>query len=890
MQWNTTPCGTGPFLEGTLPETRQYFDHIRKNRYEVTDTWIPRTIDFSMAQGKKLLEIGHGVGSDLLTFAENGGLVHGIDITQEHHRLAKLNFEAHGQTGEFKLCEAENIEYPDNHFDYVYSMGVLHHTPHTERCFQEAYRVLKPGGLMVVAVYHTLSAYHVFAKLLYEGILLRRLFKLGYAGLMSTIEYGADGIHIKPLVKTYRRRQIQGLLSDFASVEFRITHFKREHIPLVGHLLPLRFERWLEPLLGWYVVAFARKRESQTPFHSLRDSTEESGCLDQSQSISHPKRSPGDKETNRRLTISWNLAQNYPPLPQTDFLSVTDLRQEVLNGNFFKRILKYDDVTLLTHRLEDASQPLKVCLVSRLLSRGKCDIRDETGNHRSVSVVFLISHLGMFLADTIIRPKRMRQCRQEISTLTQTIGKRAWSRPDLDFTAQPLYLRTNHVFGLCSGGCIGHTAGVLNNLSAHTGDPVFVTTDQIPTVQESIETHLIPGQSRFHEYVELPELFDNLNGVTTAITAMKDRRPSFVYQRYSRFNYAGATLAHRYGVPFVMEYNGSEVWIAQHWSRPLKHRQLGEDIELLNLRAAHLVVVVSQPMKDELIDRGIQQNKILVNPNGVDPTCYSPTIDGLPIRQRYQFNDKIVIGFIGTFGLWHGADALVKAFGELLLKQPQIRHKVHLLLIGDGQRRRIVNETIDEYGIHEHCTLAGSIPQSQGPSHLAACDILASPHVPNPDGTPFFGSPTKLFEYMAMGKAIIASDLNQIGEVLDHDQTAYLVQPGDIDALREGLMVLIANPQQCKRLGQAARRRAVAKHTWHQHTLRIIEALAHRCAQKKITPVSKSSRDTPNESEQVLSGSHFRSDEPSITILADPVPPLPPNSQTAVTNPHDLQN
>src|SRR5262249_61279701 len=80
----------------------------------------------------------------------------------------------------------------------------------------------------------------------------------------------------------------------------------------------------------------------------------------------------------------------------------------------------------------------------------------------------------------------------------------------------------------------------------------------------------------------------------------------------------------------------------------------------------------------------------------------------------------------------------------------------------------------------EDCVrFTGLIEQADGPQHLAACDVLASPHVPNADGTPFFGSPTKLFEYMAMGKAIVASDLDQVSEVLRHGETAWMVPPAD---------------------------------------------------------------------------------------------------------------
>jgi Glycosyl transferases group 1 len=119
----------------------------------------------------------------------------------------------------------------------------------------------------------------------------------------------------------------------------------------------------------------------------------------------------------------------------------------------------------------------------------------------------------------------------------------------------------------------------------------------------------------------------------------------------------------------------------------------------------------------------------------------------------------------------------------------------------------------------------GLVPQEEGPAYLAACDVLSSPHVPNPDGTPFFGSPTKLFEYMAMGRGIVASDLDQIGEVLDHGRTAWLVPPGEVDALADGLRRLIDDPELRGALGSAARREAVTRHTWREHTRRTIERL-----------------------------------------------------------------
>jgi SAM-dependent methyltransferase len=258
-QWNSHPCGTGKYLDGIEYGSLEFFDAVSHYRYKVTDQWMKKVIDFNIAKGRRLLEIGHGIGTDLLSFSQGGAEVYGIEITEEHHRLAKRNFALHCKTGVFKLCDAADIDFPSDFFDFVYSHGVLHHTPDTVQCISEAYRVLKPGGQFILSLYRTYSAFHIFSVVFVNGFIRGKLFRLGYKGLMSTVEYGADGISIKPLVKTFTKRKLKYLLSDFSKVQFKIAHFKREHIPTVGKLIPQWLEEVLETYLGWYVVAFATK-------------------------------------------------------------------------------------------------------------------------------------------------------------------------------------------------------------------------------------------------------------------------------------------------------------------------------------------------------------------------------------------------------------------------------------------------------------------------------------------------------------------------------------------------------------------------------------------------------------------------------------------------------
>jgi glycosyltransferase involved in cell wall biosynthesis len=166
-------------------------------------------------------------------------------------------------------------------------------------------------------------------------------------------------------------------------------------------------------------------------------------------------------------------------------------------------------------------------------------------------------------------------------------------------------------------------------------------------------------------------------------------------------------------------------------------------------------------MRDELVARGVDTDRILVNPNGVDPDRYSPSIDGGSLRAQLAFDGKVVIGFISTFQPWHGADVLARAFVTLMHDHPAYRDSVRLLMIGTGSGVAATRQIVVDGGVEAAVHFTGLVAQEDGAQYLAACDILASPHVPNPDGSPFFGSPTKLFEYMAMGKAIVASNLDQ---------------------------------------------------------------------------------------------------------------------------------
>ncbi len=294
-------------------------------------------------------------------------------------------------------------------------------------------------------------------------------------------------------------------------------------------------------------------------------------------------------------------------------------------------------------------------------------------------------------------------------------------------------------------------------------------------------------------------------------------KPDFIYQRYARFSWAGVVAARQVQRPLFLEYNGSEVWVGRHWDH-VGSLDLLERYERLNLQAAARIFVVSDVERQNLEARGVAAEKIVVNPNGVDADVFRPGIGGADVRKGLGIaDDEVVAGFVGTFGPWHGVIQLAEAIRAIPANLP-----VRFLLVGSGSLHGEVERIVEAEAPSRRVIFTGAVAHERVPQLLDACDMLVSPHVPLADGSDFFGSPTKVFEYMAMGKGIVASRLGQIGEVLQDDETALLVEPGNVNQLAAAIVKLVQSPDLRARLGANARETAIAKHTWTRNAERVL--------------------------------------------------------------------
>ena len=202
---------------------------------------------------------------------------------------------------------------------------------------------------------------------------------------------------------------------------------------------------------------------------------------------------------------------------------------------------------------------------------------------------------------------------------------------------------------------------------------------------------------------------------------------------------SGALLRERLKVPLVLEFNGSEVWAQRHWGERLRFEALGERVERASLRHAELIVVVSQALVEQAVERGASRERVLFYPNGIDPFAFDPLRFAAEDRQRARAElgvpaDADLLTFVGTFGTWHGTDVLATAIRRLIDEDRAWleRCRVHFLYAGDGPLAPRVRSILGEGLGRPFVTLAGIRPQAETPRTLAASDILLSPHVPNP--------------------------------------------------------------------------------------------------------------------------------------------------------------
>ena len=265
------------------------------------------------------------------------------------------------------------------------------------------------------------------------------------------------------------------------------------------------------------------------------------------------------------------------------------------------------------------------------------------------------------------------------------------------------------------------------------------------------------------------------------------------------------------GVPGLLEVNAPLIE-EQAQYRGLRDAGGAERVAARVFRAASVLIAVSAEVAAWLERRGVVRGRVHVIPNGVDADRFRPDVrpaaPGMP--------GSFTVGFVGSMKPWHGLDVLVEAFARLHERAPDAR----LLLVGDGPARAGVCANLSARGLAGvvHCTEA--VAPLEVPGLLTSVDAAVAPYAL---ASGFYFSPLKVYEYMAAGRAVVASRVGQLETVIRHDVNGLLCPPGDAAALAAALERLRCEPPVRARLGRAARATVLGNHTWDAVAARVLE-------------------------------------------------------------------
>ncbi|MCT7653103.1 glycosyltransferase family 4 protein [Aliarcobacter butzleri] len=520
------------------------------------------------------------------------------------------------------------------------------------------------------------------------------------------------------------------------------------------------------------------------------------------------------------------------------FVSLFELKNKGIK-NLIKEFItykKYDEIIIVFNDenyflVQDLFYTLSLSIFSLNITRILPDKRQE-----KVSLFNRINSAFKMIVSSIQTKKLVKKITNDIKLKSQK------SIIEFDSNSKVFYLKTNLSFGTKAGGSLGHISGVVNSL-AKKSDMTYISAETPIMINENIKKEKIYLNDIVYSVpYELNSIKINESFLKQVDELIVSNKPDVIYQRLTLFNYAGAYLSNKYKIPLIVEYNGSEVWVQNNWGTDgLKYSKLALDIEEYTLNSADTIITVSQVLQDELIDRGFDKEKIVFYPNCIDERVYDyknfQEPEKATLREKLGFNqnDKIFT-FIGTFGAWHGVEFLANSIVDLVQnhKQELDKYSVKFMLIGDGLLGEKVRSLLETENIKRYIKFTGLIPQKEAPVYLGISDCFLSPHIKQKGK--FIGSPTKLFEYMAFSKPIIASNLDQIGEVFIYklyaneldkfdsikNESAIVYEPDNYDEFIKSILFVATKGNELEKMGKNAYEMAIEKYTWDVHVDKII--------------------------------------------------------------------
>lgn len=294
--------------------------------------------------------------------------------------------------------------------------------------------------------------------------------------------------------------------------------------------------------------------------------------------------------------------------------------------------------------------------------------------------------------------------------------------------------------------------------------------------------------------------------------------PDCIYARAALHSLAPAALRKATDRPLVVELNAPLA--AEHATyRAGAAGELAARAERRLLREADAVLVVSAPLAEHVHRCGVSEERVHVIPNAVDPELFHPAPRSEQVRARLGMGDGPLLGFVGGLRPWHGVEQLPTLLQRLVPDFPGVQ----LVLAGEGPLRAPLQQRVAELGLRERVVFTGGVSHRDIPAVIREFDVALAPY-PELDHD-FYFSPLKLFEYMACGVAVVAADMGQIGEIVQHGRNGLLYRAGDLDGLTDCCRRLLFDPTFQERLGAAAADTVSARYTWSHNARRVTDII-----------------------------------------------------------------
>lgn len=301
----------------------------------------------------------------------------------------------------------------------------------------------------------------------------------------------------------------------------------------------------------------------------------------------------------------------------------------------------------------------------------------------------------------------------------------------------------------------------------------------------------------------------------------EQRKPDVIYERYSLYATIGTRISQEFDLPRILEVN---TLLVEEQSHRLHFPWIASRFENYIVESAPSIIVVSQPLRNAFVERGIDESRITVMPMAVDVKRFRPDVEPVDLVGRYGLDGKTIVGYVGTLTAWHGIELLF----EVAERFKADNEKIGIVVVGgDEIKARENDRLVRSRRLGDYLVFAGSVPYTEVPRYISAMDIAVIP------GSIEWASPTKLFEYQAMGKPAIAPRLVPVVGVLTDGREGYLFPPNDAAALTDRILQLHRDPEERRAMGRRARQKVLDRFAWENNTRGILDIFNNMLAERR---------------------------------------------------------